>query len=70
MGASGVAAHGLQQLWLEALEHVGFSSCGTQAQGPCSTWNLPRPGIKPTSPALAGGFSTTGPLSKTWTAFS
>ena len=24
-------------------------------------WNLPGPGIEPVSPALAGGFSTTGP---------
>ena len=24
-------------------------------------WNLPGPGIKPVFPALAGGFSTTGP---------
>ena len=24
-------------------------------------WNLPRPGIESVSPALAGGFSTTGP---------
>ena len=24
-------------------------------------WDLPRPGIKPVSPALAGGFLTTGP---------
>ena len=27
-------------------------------------WNLPGSGIKPTSPALAGGFSTTGPPGK------
>ena len=27
-------------------------------------WDLPRPGIKPMSPALAGGFLTTGPLEK------
>ena len=24
-------------------------------------WDLPRPGIEPQSPALAGGFLTTGP---------
>ena len=28
---------------------------------PHSLWNLPGPGIEPTSPALAGGFLTTGP---------
>ena len=27
-------------------------------------WNLPRPGIKPVSPALAGGFLTTRPPGK------
>ena len=29
-----------------------------------SMWNLPRPGIKPTSPALAGRFLSTGPPKK------
>ena len=38
---------------------MGFSSCGTQAQLPCSMWTLPGPGIEPMSPALADGFSTT-----------
>ena len=27
-------------------------------------WNSPRQGIEPVSPALAGGFLTTGPLGK------
>ena len=40
---------------------VGFSSCGTQAQLPCSMWNLPRPEIEPVSPTLAGGFLSTVP---------
>ena len=40
----------------------GFS-CG-RAQLSCGMWNLPRPGIKPASPALAGGFFTTGPPGK------
>ena len=31
---------------------------------PCSMWNLPRPGIKLASPALAGRFLTTGPPQK------
>ena len=30
-------------------------------------WNLPRPGAKPVSPALAGGFSSTVLLGKSWT---
>ena len=29
-------------------------------------WHLPRPGIKLVSPALQGGFSTTGPWRKSW----
>ena len=35
-------------------------SCGTQPQLPCSMWDLPRPGIEPMSPALAGRLPTTG----------
>ena len=40
---------------------VGFGGCGTWADLPLDVWNLPRPGIKPMSPALAGRFLTTGP---------
>ena len=39
---------------------AGFSSCGVWVQLPCSMWDLSGPGIKPSSPALAGGFLTTG----------
>ena len=28
-------------------------------------WDLPRPGMEPVSPVLAGGFLTTGPPGKT-----
>ena len=42
----------------------GLSSCGSWAQLPCGMWNLPGPGIEPVSPALAGGFLTTGPPGK------
>ena len=50
-------------MWLssgspQALEHR-LSSCGTQASVLHSTRDLPGPGIKPVSLALAGGFSTT-----------
>ena len=31
---------------------------------PCGMWDLPGPGIKPVSPALAGRFLTTGPPGK------
>ena len=43
---------------------VGFRSCGPQTKVPCSTWDLPRPGMEPMSPASAGGFLTTGPPGK------
>ena len=35
---------------------TGFSSCGTQAKLLLHLWDLPRPGIEPVSPALAGRF--------------
>ena len=41
-----------------------LSICGPQAQLPHSMWNLPRPGIEPTSPALAGIFLTAEPPGK------
>ena len=41
------------------IAHADFSSCGTQAQLLCNMWDLPRPGIKPVPPALAGRFLTT-----------
>ena len=40
-------------LWSRAPGHVGFSGCGSRAQQPRGTWNLPGPGIKSVSPALA-----------------
>ena len=38
-----------------------LSSCGSRAQPLCSTWDPPRPGLEPASPALAGRLSTTAP---------
>ena len=35
-----------------------LSSCGTQAQFLHGMWDLPRPGIKPRSPTLAGSLFT------------
>ena len=49
--ASLVAEHGLQMRRL--------SNCGSRAQLLRDTWDLPRPGLEPVSPALAGRFSTT-----------
>ena len=41
-----------------------LSSCGSRAQLLRSMWDLPRPGLEPVSPALAGRFSTTAPPGK------
>ena len=42
----------------------GLSSCGTWAQLLWGLWGPPGPRIEPTSPSLAGEFSTTGPPGK------
>ena len=60
IAASLVAEHRLQTRRL--------SNCGSRAQLLRGMWDLPRPGLEPGSPALAGRFSTTvspgKPLSK------
>ena len=56
VAASLVAEHRLQMRRL--------SSCGSWAQSPRGMWDLPRPGLEPVSPALAGRFSTTAPPGK------
>ena len=56
IAASLVAEHGLQTHRL--------SSCGSGAQLLRGMWDLPRPGLEPVSPALAGRFSTTAPPGK------
>ena len=56
IAASPVAEHGLQTRRL--------SSCGSRAQLLHGMWDLPRPGLEPVSPALAGRFSTTAPPGK------
>ena len=56
IAASLVAEHRLQTRRL--------SSCGSRAQLLRGMWDLPRPGLEPLSPALAGRFSTTAPPGK------
>ena len=46
---------------------VGFSSCGSRALLFRGMLDRPRPGLKPVSPALAGGFLTTAPPGKPMT---
>ena len=41
-----------------------LSGCGSRAQLLRGIWRLPRPGIEPVSPALAGGFFPTEPPGK------
>ena len=41
-----------------------LSSCGSRAQSLRGMWDLPRPGLEPVSPALAGRSSTTAPPGK------
>ena len=48
----------------QALGHVGFRSGGTRAQLLQDSWDFPGSGIEPVSPALQGGFLTTGPPGK------
>ena len=56
IAASLVAEHRLQMRRL--------SNCGSWAQPLRGMWDLPRPGLEPASPALAGRFSTTVPPGK------
>ena len=58
--ASAVAAHELSSCDRRALEHR-VNSCGTHAYLLYGLWDLPGPGIKPMSSALAGRFFTTEP---------
>ena len=56
IAAPPVAGHRLQTRRL--------SSCGLRAQLLRGVWDLPRPGLEPMSPALAGRLSTTAPPGK------
>ena len=56
IAASPVAEHRLQTHRL--------SNCGSRAQLLRGTWDPPRPGLEPVSPALAGRLSTTAPPGK------
>ena len=53
IAASLVAEHKLQTRRL--------SYCGSRAQSLRGMWDLPRPGLEPVSPALAGRLPTTAP---------
>ena len=61
IAASLVAEHRLQTRRL--------SSCGSRAQLLRGMWDLPRPGLEPVSPALAGRVSTAAPPGKPQSSF-
>ena len=68
-GYSLLPCAGFSLLWLlllrsTASRRAGFSSCGARAQLLRSMWDLTGPGLKPVTPALAGGFLTTAPPGK------
>ena len=46
-----IAASLVAEHWLQTLR---LSSCGSRAQLLRGMWDLPRPGLEPASPALAG----------------
>ena len=61
IAAPPVAEHRLQTRRL--------SNCGSRAQPLRGMWDLPRPGLEPVSPALAGRLSTTAPPGKPYSYF-
>ena len=58
--ASLVAEHGLYA----GAPELRLSRCDARTQLSCGVWDLPRLGIEPMSPALAGEFLTAGPPGK------
>ena len=46
-----------------------LSNCGSWAYSLRGMWDLPRPGLEPVYPALAGRFSTTAPPGKPGSCF-
>ena len=76
VAASPVAEHRLLARWTSVVAARGLGSCGSRALGHRlnswaariyllrGMWDLPRPGIEPVSPTLAGGFFSTEPPGK------
>ena len=59
-----IAVHGPLTIVASLVAERRLSSCGSRAQLLHGMWDLPRPGLKPMSPALAGRCSTTAPPGK------
>ena len=49
------------------LKSAGSINCGTEVQLLCGLWDLPRSGIEPISPVLAGRFLTSALPGKPYT---
>ena len=61
---SSLQCAGFSLQWLLLLQSMGSIVNGAQSQLLRGMWNLPRPGIEPMPPALAGRFFTTEPPGK------
>ena len=61
--STGCTRAGFSSCGSRALEHR-LSSCGARASLLRGMWDLPGPGLKPVSPALAGRFLSTVPPGK------
>ena len=56
--------HGFLIVVTSLLQSTGSVVAAQGLSGSVAMWNLPRPGLEPMYPALAGGFLTTGPPGK------
>ena len=63
-GARASHCCGLSFVGEHKLQTRRLSSCGSRAQLLHGMWDLPRPGLEPMSPALAGRLSTAAPPGK------
>ena len=67
IAVASLVEHGLQVGGLQELQHVASVVVATWASFLCGVCDLPRPGIEPVSPVLAGGLLTTGPHEEIFT---
>ena len=59
-----IAVRGPLTIAASLVAECRLSSCGSRAQLLRGMWDLPRPGLEPLSPSLAGRLSTTAPPGK------
>ena len=64
-----ITAHGPLTIAASLVAEHRLSNCGSRAQPLRGTWDPPRPGPEPASPALAGRLSTTAPPGKPFFCF-